>query len=1016
MKYLLFPVACATLAFSGCRSDVASHTAENDSAYARLSEDEQRLPKHALAGLDVAEGMEATLFASEPMMGNPTNIDVDARGRVWVCEAFNYRNELNPDNPERAEGDRILILEDTNGDGRADTSKVFYQGTDVNAALGIAVFGNKVIVSCSPNVFVFTDTNGDDRPDKKELLFTHVGGEQHDHAIHAFTFGPDGRYYFNFGNEGQQLMDKHGKVLTDKDGVAVTDKGAPYRMGMVFRINPDGTGLEVLGHNFRNNYEADTDAFGTVWQSDNDDDGNQSTRINYVMEYGNYGYTDELTGAGWRARRTNMEAEIPKRHWHQNDPGSIPNLLFTGAGSPAGLTVYEGSLLPEAFRNQVIHCDAGNNIVRAYPVQKSGAGYTAEIRPLLTGTRDQWFRPIDVCAAPDGSLFVADWYDPGVGGHQMGDLNRGRIYRLTPKGNTGYKVKPAAVTTPEGAVQALLNPNGATRYLGWTALHAMGAQAEPVLQPLFAGKDARQRARALWLLARIPGKGETYLQQALKDGDADIRITGLRAARQLRPEIMPYLKALAADKDPAVRREVALALRHNRSAEAAAVWTELALQYDGKDRWYLEALGIGADGQWDAFLDAWMARAGDNVKQPAGRDILWRARSGKALPHLAAGITDASVGNNDRAKYFRAFDFIKDPSKEAVLLALLEDGGPKSKEIQTLALNHLSPEALARSPKAKAVLNEILASVQGTQDFLDLTGRYGLKNQNDHLFQMALQFSDSSLGEEAAGLLLKSGGAPLFRKAIAQNDARSAQVMKVLGGAGSHEAVVLMLGLIRDPGVPMPLREEAVKSLAAGWGESERLLELIKARQLPKELEPTAAVALGSTYRKDIRQEALKYLNTGAARSGTLPPISDLAKRTGKAEAGRPVFQRSCATCHKVGGDGAAFGPALTLIGSKLTKEALYLAIIHPDAGISFGYEGVVFRMKDGSQMAGIISSETDDTVELLLPGGSKKQLDKREIQSRKRMENSMMPSGLQQSMTQQELVDLVEYLHAQKK
>jgi hypothetical protein len=103
----------------------------------------------------------------------------------------------------------------------------------------------------------------------------------------------------------------------------------------------------VLGHNFRNNYEAAIDSYGTIWQSDNDDDGNMGTRINYVMEFGNYGYTNEMTGAGWQARRTGMELEIPKRHWHQNDPGSIPNLLFTGAGSPAGMIVYEGSLLPE---------------------------------------------------------------------------------------------------------------------------------------------------------------------------------------------------------------------------------------------------------------------------------------------------------------------------------------------------------------------------------------------------------------------------------------------------------------------------------------------------------------------------------------------------------------------------------------------------------------------------------------------------------------------------------------------
>src|SRR5687767_2313607 len=116
----------------------------------------------SLADLKVYNGYEVTLFASEPMFSNPTNIAIDAKGRVWVCEAYNYRNALNPKNPEKKEGDRIMILEDTDGDGKADKSKVFYQGTDINSALGICVLGNKVIVSRSPNVFVFTDENGDD--------------------------------------------------------------------------------------------------------------------------------------------------------------------------------------------------------------------------------------------------------------------------------------------------------------------------------------------------------------------------------------------------------------------------------------------------------------------------------------------------------------------------------------------------------------------------------------------------------------------------------------------------------------------------------------------------------------------------------------------------------------------------------------------------------------------------------------------------------------------------------------
>src|SRR5689334_1286168 len=151
------------------------------------------------------KGLEATLFASEPMVVNPCDMDVDSQGRVWITEGANYRSSFQKWGVLRPEGDRIIILEDTNGDGAADRSKIFYQDMSINAALGICVLGNKVIASSSPNVFVLTDTDGDGVADRREILFTGISGFDHDHAVHAFVFGPDGKLYFNFGNEGKQL-------------------------------------------------------------------------------------------------------------------------------------------------------------------------------------------------------------------------------------------------------------------------------------------------------------------------------------------------------------------------------------------------------------------------------------------------------------------------------------------------------------------------------------------------------------------------------------------------------------------------------------------------------------------------------------------------------------------------------------------------------------------------------------------------------------------------------------------
>lgn len=140
---------------------------EQTNSEAHLTPADHRKIEHAVQGLEVHPDLAVQLFAAEPMLINPTNMDVDERGRVWVTEAFNYRSSLNPGNPINPKGDRIVILEDTNGDGQADESKVFYQGNDINSALGITVLGKNVIVSCSPNVWIFTDEDGDDIPEKK---------------------------------------------------------------------------------------------------------------------------------------------------------------------------------------------------------------------------------------------------------------------------------------------------------------------------------------------------------------------------------------------------------------------------------------------------------------------------------------------------------------------------------------------------------------------------------------------------------------------------------------------------------------------------------------------------------------------------------------------------------------------------------------------------------------------------------------------------------------------------------
>jgi hypothetical protein len=441
---------------------------------------------------------------------------------------------------------------------------------------------------------------------------------------------------------------------------------------MVFRCDLDGGGLEVLGHNFRNNYEVTVDSFGNLWQSDNDDDGNRATRINFVMEGGNYGFLDQRTGEGWRKARTGMHANVSLRHWHLNDPGVVPNVLQTGAGAPAGITVYEGELLPPAFRGSLIHCDSGVNVVRAYPVEEQGAGYRAKSLSVFEHPKDKSFRPIDVAVAPDGSLFVSDWYDSAVGGFQQHDIERGRLYRVAPEGRR-YAIPKFDFSSASGAVEALTNANHCARSKAWRALRDMGARAEAELLKLYRSNDARHRARALWLLGKIDGRTEHYVGLAAKDADPAIRVTALRLARRNNSDLVALIKELADDPSPAVRRACAIALTHLKSPAKAELWATLASQHDGRDRWFLEALGIAAASSWEACFAAWLKKIDGKWDTPGGREIIWRSRSVLAPALLAKILKDPKLAERERARYFRALDFHSGPEKEAALKSLLED-------------------------------------------------------------------------------------------------------------------------------------------------------------------------------------------------------------------------------------------------------------------------------------------------------------------------------------------------------
>ena len=986
-------------------------------------------PEEGSATLAVPDDLAAVLFAGEPLLLSPSDIDVDAAGRVWVCEVTNYRGRKDT----RPAGDRILVLEDTDGDGVADKQTVFHQGRDVDSALGICVIGEgpgrKVVVSCAPEVLVFHDDDGDLVADRREVLFTKTGQPQHDHSVHAFVVGPDGRWYFNFGNTGHHVHDRDGRPVVDRFGNPVDASGKPYRQGMVFRCRPDGSDFEVLGHNFRNNYEVAVDSFGSLWQSDNDDDGNKGVRINAVFEYGNYGYVDERTGAGWQAGRTNIEPEIPLRHWHQNDPGVMPNLLMTGGGSPTGICVYEGSLLPERFHGAILHCDAGPNVVRAYPVTRQGAGYAARIEPLVDGSADRWFRPSDVCTAPDGSLIVADWYDPGVGGHAMGDLEKGRLYRIAPPG-VEWSVPKYDFASLAGCVAALESPNQCARATALERLAKEPAAAAVALDAAFAkAQNPRHRARLAWAAGMLPGQALSWIARLASDSDENLRMVAIRLCRRVEGDVLGLVEKLAADPVPAVRREGAIAVRGVVGERADRAWAELAAQHTAGDRWELEALGIGADGatelagesQWNSRLAAWRVKVGDGWKSPAGREIVWRSRADSTPQLLCEIIGDPATSTNESLACLRALDFqAKGAVSEHVrpLVVSLPNDPEKTGVILPELVLRLEPGDLAE-PALRARVIEAAHLVPGTATFYEITRRFRLPEFLPGLVVMAtLPGVDDGKAAEAVGLALEMQGEAAVGSLLAGGDEPAARLLAVLGVRGDGKTLPLLEERVRDAAASPPSRADAVRAMIRTPHGARRVIALAKAGELSPPLLQVAAAAVSAGPWADVRVEAAGVLPLPQARGGAeLPAVADLVKRSGDALRGRGVFAGTgtCAKCHIVNGEGKAVGPDLSGVGAKLSNVALYESILAPSAAISHNYETWTAVTDDGRSFSGLMISQTP--AELVIRGadGVDVTLARSTVEELVQQPVSLMPADLATVLSEQELVDVVAWLQTLK-
>ena len=887
--------------------------------------------------------LEITVWATSPLLKNPTNMDTDQQGRIWVAEGANYRSHAK----RQPEGDRIMVLQDTDGDGKADKSWVFVQEPFLLAPMGIAVIDNQIIVSMTPDLIVYTDVNRnakfDPGIDKREVILTGFNGRIHDHSLHSVTVGPDGQWYWNAGNSGAQFTDKSGKTFRIGSAYdpyygrsnpgdlgwnpreiagAKSDDGFVWIGGFAARMSRDGSGVRIIGHNFRNSYEQTVSSFGDVFQNDNDDP--PACRVAFLPEGGNAGFCSADGKRTWQADRRPGQS-VPTAEWRQEDPGTMPSGDVYGGGSPTGIAFVEDSALGAKHRGLLLSCEPGRNTVFGYYPQPDGAGFKLERFDFLTSNAEgkfagsdflggnnsvttelhTFFRPSDVMVGADGAIYVADWFDPRVGGHADldGSLS-GTIYRIAPK---GFKptVPKVDLSTPEGAVAALRSPAVNVRGAAFYAVKEFGTKAQPALEKLLKDEQPHLRARAIWLLSHLP-RAKARLLQLMEDKDDNIRLATFRAIRQLEERTGSGLPKpfegdmrgagtndgpwyswqsvkVWTDPSAAVRREAALGLRdvvwrhmgegrNFYTQEAKQAFITLAQRFDGKDRAYLDALGLAVRG-----------------REAEGYDLL-----------------KSSLGTTDPLKWSARWAWI--------------------------AWRLHPPQAIA-------------------------------------------DFKTRSL-------------------AVSLPDAERKRALTAIAFNGSREAAEAMLEIAAAT-------DKAIKADAIWWLLNRKdnhwsghgLANALKSRGI---------------YDAD-KIQLTAVIVAEPPKESKLPPLADIAKLKGDAKRGAQ-YATACYTCHRLGKEGVEFAPDLTGWASRQPLEVLLRSIATPSADIAHGFNGHELILKDGTVIQGLILADGDPVI-IMSTGAVTQTVPKNRIKEKKPLNRSLMLSAEQMGMDAQALADVAAFL-----
>ena len=968
-------------------------------------------PGEELKTLKAAPEIEVSLFASEPLIKNPAAIDVDTHGRVWVAEIEFYRGGA-----KQPPADTIKVLEDTDGDGVADKATVFAEG--LFAPMSICVAGKKVFVATSPDLWLYEDKDGDLKADgPPQKLLTGFGGHNHDHGAHSLVLGPDHKWWMSHGDEGFDVKGTDGSHIQ-------------YADGAVLRGELDGGKLEVVAENFRNPYEVCVSSFGEAYLSDNDNDGNESVRICWIMEGGNY---------GWFGRppfdKQQLDQLVPpgipfREHWHFRGhvPGFVPATLVTGFGSPTGICIYESDAFGPKFQNAPLHTDCGPRECRAYEHHPQGFGMAASSKTFLSNEGDNYFRPDDICAGPDGRLYVSDWYDGGVGGHGYNNPEQGRIFLLTPKGKQLVRhEKPGPYANVPDAIEGLKSVNLATQYLARKRLLAEPEASTPALIALLTDAEPNYRARALWLLDRIGGAARDKVVEQLGSPDDATRALAVRILRRHGAEHGTSILGLAGDSSAEVRREVLLAI-HNLEGDAPLqALTAIASTYDGTDRYQLEAINIAVKDRKPELL-ALLETKGPLSK--AQFPLLQLLAPEQAAAALITQLQDPQL--DEAAVRGVVVAVVSLPAIDAGWgLLQLATQSARTPELRRDALQKVVGNlgrrggwsAMTDEPRFAESIAKLLDDPQMRGAALQAIDELQLSSLGDRVLALAQDAKLAAADRQAAVFVVAhlqpKGASEALRGMLA--DANPEVARAALNGLVDLQDIRSLREIFAGDSFSAATRQAAAERLVESTPGAILLVRLIDEDQLPAELKQVVLAKAVAHPDANVRVLYEKFIpeNERPKKLGSAISDEEILALSGDVNRGRNIFFKSsvaqCNQCHAVNGFGSKLGPELTNIGKKYERKALLETILLPSKAIAPEFVPYLLETTGGQVYAGFLVEKNEKQVVLRDVKNQTIRVPADEIEVLVQQQKSLMPELVLSEVTAQDAADLLAFLESLK-